>query len=270
MKTFFVLIMITFMSLSIISKISPQQKLLSHPEIKSYIDHLENIRTNPDGYKNIKNMLPEDIKKVASMMYKAYDRDYVGLINFSSEKNMEWERENANRLKRGELVTTQKFGFVEKSLWDKIENTMGKRKLILIRVPFLVKVKIENIQDTKYHNIAAQVVIKAKVIDILKGDNDLSIDDNIGFYYMKGWRLTNYNFQIGETVFVAVEPRSEGNALVIYNDRSENPDNSYGRYPIQNGILIDRNNAWGYGKNISWEDFKVFIKQDINNIILGR
>ncbi|MDR3609108.1 MAG: hypothetical protein P4L27_00930 [Ignavibacteriaceae bacterium] len=269
MKTFFILI-ITFMSFSMMAKITAQQKLFSNPEIKNYIDYIETLETNPDSYNYIKNTSSEEIKKVASLMYKAFDKDYIGLKQYRGNKNKEWGKENGNKIKKQESVTSIKFGGIEGILWDKIENILGKGKLILIRVPFLLKVKIENIQSTKFHNTVAQIVVNAKVLEILKGNNNLSVGDNITFYYMKGWRITNYNFHLGETVFVAIEPRSEGIALVTYNDNSHSSDNSFGRYPIENGILIDKNNAWGYGKNISWQDFKVLIKQDINNIVLGR
>jgi len=86
-------------------------------------------------------------------------------------------------------------------------------------------------------------------------------------------RSTDYNFQKGETIFAGIRINDDKNVVtnfLFYEHNESGKDASYGRYPIENGILIDIDNAWGYGKSIPWEEFKMKLTQDINNIISGK
>ena len=250
MKHYGMLFVIIFLS---IGKIFPQDSLLSQPEIKNYIQFLEK-ENGKLSFRQLKNKPIDYIKQIASLRYQAYNKDYIGMFRYMKPR-------------KG----------LEPTILHAIHEILGEKVCTLIEVSYLLEMKINSITNVQHQSdgfISYKVEINASILDIIKGKNKFKPEDSITFYYDIDIRKTNYNFKLGETVFAGFltgEDKSYGiNNALLYGNDMNGENASYGRYPIENGILIDRNNAWGYGTSIPWEEFKKKITQDINNIILGR
>jgi hypothetical protein len=268
MKTKALNLILLFVTIFLGQMIFSQDKSLS--EIKGYKQFIENAQVSPSFQDKIKKYSSSDIKKISSMMYKTYDSNYIDFNRYRTKKNIVWMDQN-NKSKFSE----KKWSFIEVSVMNQIEKVLGRKSLILIRVPYYLKVNIMEIEKKQYkfsHRTINVIELTAQVLDIVKGGKYYKKDDLIKFYYGGGWR-GGEEFKKGEIDFIGIEPREdEGqlhNALVVYNEE-RNWNRSYGRYPIINGILKDINNFWGYGKSLTWNDFKTNISNDINNIIIGR
>jgi hypothetical protein len=247
------LLVIILLSLLSTGKIFPQDSLLSKPEIKNYIQFLEK-ENGKLSLKELKNKQIDYIKQIASLRYQAYDKDYIGMFRFMKSRK----------------------GLGGATL-QAINKMLGEKVCTLIQASYLLEMKINSINNVQYKHdgtISYKVEISASILDVLKGKNKFNLGDSIIFYYDSDIRWTNYNFKLGETVFAGFLTGEDNvmgiNNALLYGNDMNGEDASYGRYPIENGILIDRNNVWGYGRSVPWKEFKMKITQDINNIISGR
>jgi hypothetical protein len=236
-----------------IYKIFPQDSLFSQPEIKNYIQFLEK-ENGKLTYKQLKNKQIDYIKQIASLRYQAYDKNYIGMFRYMKSRK----------------------GLGGATL-QAINKMLGEKVYTLIQASYLLEMKINSITNMEYKHdgiIIHKVGISASILDIIKGIIKFKPGDSITFYYNIDIRETNYNFKKGEIVFAGIttgEDRVYGiHNMLLYENDMNGEDASYGRYPIENGILIDIDNAWGYGKSVPWEEFKKKITQDINNIISAR
>jgi len=246
-------LLILFLSLLMLDKIIPQDSTLSKPEIKNYIQFLEK-ENGKLSEKELMNKPLDYIKKIASLRYQAYDKDYISIARLMKSRK---------GLGGGTL--------------EAIDKMLGEKVTTLLRVHYLLEMKINSIKTEDYHSNSGitypRVEINASILDIIKGINMFKQGDSITYCYSPELRTTNYRFQLGETVFAAIITADDKNGItdfLFYENDKKGEDASYGRYPIENGILIDRNNVWGYGKSVPWNEFKMKLTQDINNIITGR
>ncbi len=163
--------------------------------------------------------------------------------------------------------------------------------MMLLAAPYLVKAIIVGSRTYQYvaqkepngYEITVpRTDITAIIEDVLQGNGQLSKGDTITFYYLPEWRPTKWNFQDGETCLVPLYPLSyqgqtnfqlltsleeKGNENGISDEETERDTTfSYGRYPIRNGDLIDRDNHFGFGISIRWNNFKKLILNEIATI----
>jgi hypothetical protein len=237
-----------------VGKIIPQDSTLSIPEIKNYIQFLEK-ENGKLSEKELMNQPLDYIKKIASMRYQAYDKDYIGTQRYFEKR-------------KGLAGMT--FAIISRKLGNRVAN--------LIQVSYLLELQIYSIETIQHHSSInlnyPRVEIKAKVLEAIKGNSKFKSGDSITFYYNCHNRLTNYDFKNDETVFAAINVLDYKNTITNFlslgrYDGTMAENSSFGRYPIENGILIDSDNAWGYGKSLPWEEFKGRLTQDINIIISG-
>jgi hypothetical protein len=203
--------------------------------------------------KELKNKPLDHIKNIASLYYQAYDKDYNGLSRYMKSRK----------------------GLGGATL-QAINKMLGGKITTLLRVHYLFKMKVISITTVNFHSCSGfaypRVEIKAKILDIIKGSNNFKPGDNFIFFYIPDMRETSYNFMQDEIVFCGITTTDDCNGItefLFFENDNKGEDASFGRFPIENGILIDRNNVWGYGKSVPWEEFKMKITQDINNIIAG-
>jgi hypothetical protein len=249
------LLIIIFLSFLSISKIFPQDSTLSQPEIKNYIGFLEKVNGKLSE-KDLMNQPLDSIKKIASLYYQACDKDCIGIKRyFRSIKGLQ-----------GIIYTV-------------LTKRLDTRVINLMDINYLLELRINSLITVQHHSLSANITyprveISATVIEALKGTNKFKPGDHITFVYNCHDRMTSYNFQEGETVFAAVDATDDKDIVTNFlstgrHDGTRLDNRSYGRYPIENGILIDNNNAWGYGKSVPWEEFKKKLTQDINEIYQG-
>ncbi|MDR3609110.1 MAG: hypothetical protein P4L27_00940, partial [Ignavibacteriaceae bacterium] len=233
--------------------IFPQDSTLSQPELNNYIQFLDKEVGKPKK-EVLKSLSLDKIKKIASLRYQAYDKDF-----FNARKYL--------------LKSRKESGII-----GIIREKMGDKVATLLWVNYLLKYKINSVNLVQHHSSAGftypRYEINATILDVIKGINKFKPGDTLMFFYIPGGDDIPYvDFHEGETVFSGFLTGEDKNGISIalfYENAKGGSDASYGRYPIENGILIDSNNAWGYGKSVPWEEFKKKLTQDINNIISGR
>jgi hypothetical protein len=177
-------------------------------------------------------------------------------------------------------------GIVQGEILSKIEHKLSHRIYSLICSPYWVRVKIlENYNLKKYNHPDSTRInsrnnreyIHAIIEEVVSGQSCYSKGDTIDFKLFQIDREGGLDFQEGEDCFVPLEPRVYQNVktivLTIYLDEDfDHPYIDYGpcwscgRYPVDNGILIDRKNTFGLGTKIKWSEFVKTIKDEIQKI----
>jgi hypothetical protein len=247
-----------------------QQKIVS--EYITKIDSL-NIILNSDLKKInsssedplkvlVKGMNSDELKHLASVMYKATDLNYTEIMD-SAYKRFE-ERKNKITYQYTLLGTTGKLQMEFKDLLSPVIYA-------LTRVAYFLKIRVENVKAIipKGEDVihAETPVIDAVIEEVYKGKGKYKKGDHVQFYYYRFWqRKGSYSFEKNKEYFVPLEPR--GNypqidtliALVPYLD------DSYGYYPINNGNITDKYGYFGFGENIPYTIFKERLRDKIKDL----
>jgi len=82
-----------------VDNIFPQDSSFFQPETRNYIQLLTNNNSRASLTK-IKNLPADSVKIIASIIYKAYDKDYFDLNRYIGSKKKEWERNNEDKIKK--------------------------------------------------------------------------------------------------------------------------------------------------------------------------
>ena len=160
-------------------------------------------------------------------------------------------------------------------LYSKISETLSHNVYPLILADYLLRVKILQInyvlrKDLNYETgiydpSMPSMEIKAKVLDIIKGDSRFYIGQEITFYYIIYWRSGN-SFVVNEECFVPLQARVAPAFHLNEIGLLASLDSSYGRYPIENNMIIDKDNYFGYGIKVPWNTFKSNLLELIKTI----
>jgi hypothetical protein len=253
MKLIIFLFAFLFFSLSLFS-----QTLESIIADKDYLSVLMSLSEDSNTYEKLDNATTEQVMRLAKIAYEAHENDPVGVYRFLVSKNKEW----------GELVRNDKskinkprIGNIRGQIWELIKQKISVKTYEVCRIPFFVKANIISKDTVIYTDFSTgfdytKVNIIVEVIEVLKGKNTFKEGDKLEFYYLRSWEKPKNEFEIGDTYFLPLEPRSEDDidydmiALVTYIDT---PDVVF---EIRNGVLLDKENYFGYGNNIDWEIFE--------------
>lgn len=239
---------------------------------------LENSATKSEMQNSVQNMNDNDIKRVANIFFNAFEKDAVLTYQYFRKRDDEIKLANKMDITEGVMPNETKWELIKR-----FKNHFGSDIYTLIWIPYLLKVKINHIEkytyiDPKSPAKLSRTDIDATILDIVKGSSRFNVGDIVNFYFMDYWRPTLDNFVEGETCFIPLAPNTEYNndykliALVTTLDAQNNDivtlNNyaSFGRYPIDEGNLFDKNNFWGYGEKISWTEFKANLNKNINLI----
>ena len=233
---------------------------------KNYIEILSLLNKNLN-YKQLDNLNIYQIKKLAQITYKAYENNPIGIIRFIASENKKLDDEI---MKDKSKIKSISVGMIQAKIWDVIKLNLSKKTYELIRTPYFIKAKIINKDTVNYIDKSTgfdyvKIVIKAVVIDVLKGKNVINKGSEIEFYYLTNWEKPKEEYKMENTYLLPLEPRNGSDltfnliALVTYLDT---PDVVF---EIKNGILLDTYNYFGLG-NTNWDNFKKTFNEKIIKI----
>jgi hypothetical protein len=180
--------------------------------------------------------------------------------------------------------------YFKSRLLENIKKHLPILDFVLLKTPCLVKAKIISIKTINYKALGGppgippatlpRTDIKINIDEVFKGKGYFKEKDTTTFYYFPMWHPTLWNFEIGETCLLPLQPLIDNNskevmvALVGWLDGNwsdtgaiDSKDSaSYGRFPIINNEIIDRMNSFGVGTKVNWEKFKSIINNEIDKI----
>ncbi|MDR3610482.1 MAG: hypothetical protein P4L27_07970 [Ignavibacteriaceae bacterium] len=239
----------------------------------SYVKLLDCFHSSDEFYQKLNSMTLDELKHNDRVVFGSEDDDPLN-INIAIENHHKFNLSPA---------------YFKTRLLESIKIRQSKLDYILLKAPCLVKAKIIDIKKINYKVLGGppgtlitlpRIDITIHIDEIFKGKGYFREKDITTFYYFPMWRPTNWNFKIGETCLLPLQPLIENNskevmvALVAWLDKQGSDINeinskdgeSYGRYPIIDGEIIDRANSFGVGTKVKWEKFRSLIINEINKI----
>jgi hypothetical protein len=243
-------------------------------EISRYIDYLSSYPPDDSYSRDMDTMSLERLKSIARMMYEASEAD--AKLNFISYMNKSVEAESLEVLKYKynlNVPAIARPAQVKGKILEKIMNEISELTEILMFSDYFIKGQILTIETVDYKvsdlDVIDKIEIKVKIQDILKGDKKFIIGDELTFFYMSMWRRTDFDFVVGEECFFPLNVIGFPEVDICLSCKdclTEYAGGSFGRFPIIEGILIDKNNHFGFGEKIQWEKFRSNLIQQILNI----
>ncbi len=222
----------------------------------------------------VKSGSQKEVKNIAKFFYLATEKDPV-----AKEKNFQKRLGNINTLKKRSLTSsTIPLGVVRSNLLMKMDTVLPHDFYSLASTDYLLKVKILSFKTDKMlvnpEDKTSFSVLYNKyecvIEDIIKGSNRFSIGDKLTFFYVPFLgHGPNKQFIINKSYFLPLEVTvGDGNydwlRLKFLDNKSSNPSSGY--FPIENNIVKDQNNYFGFGKDVLWENFKKNFTDDISII----
>lgn len=267
-----ILFFLLLFNISIYSQFTSNQHL-----IKQYINIIDSINiiannkllSSDYDYKidPVKEILQntnlKKLKHIASLMFKATDKNYIYLTNYGYDQYLKFadskiKGKNGLNL-NGTAIRIQ----------DQVKEEVSPLVSNLINVAYLLKVRVQKISDIIREENSLKLpayIIDAIICDVFKGNGRFKMNDQVQFYYYKFWQVPD-SFEVGKEYLVPLEPR--GNfpmddssiiALVTYFD------NSKGYYPIINNFINDKFNFFGFGEKIPFNNFEIKLNNKIKEI----
>jgi hypothetical protein len=261
----------SFFLMLIISLSCSAQEIGVVSNFEKYLEKFSSLAALDDS---IKNMGIDELQKAAKLMYEAYENNAEETIKFLARRDKEIDTLN-------KISKLNNPGYIDKVMPDETKWKLLKKFkkefppviYALLKSPYKLKVSITTIKKSIYKdpNSSARLPrtnINAAIQEVVQGGSRFKPGDVLTFYFMDYWRPTSLSFKEGKVYFVSLYPWwSDTNELsLLALDTFASYDSSYGWYPIENGYLIDKNNFWGFGNEISWDEFKSDILQKINLI----
>jgi|GEM_PF-3733247 len=268
------LIFIILMLVQFVSYAQQQDRISQTVKDSSYVKLIDSFQSPHKFYQELNSMSLNELKHNARIIYESEEKDPLA-VDKEIENHHKWKISPA---------------YFKRILLKNVKTRISLLDFMLISTPCLIKAKILTVNTYPYKveggpagmNLGEipKTEVTACIDEIIKGKEYFSLKDTIKFYFFSFWRPTRWNFEIGETCLLPLQPLINNNnrkteiALVAWMDNKGNDvsavnpkdSSSYGRYPLINDTLIDRRNSFGLGTKIKWENFKSIISNEIDKI----
>jgi len=264
------------LTISSVSSVSLAQQKPLAAELSRYSAMLEGYAKNPQV---IRTLPDSALKADARIMFEADDRDagWVGDYGVRSVR----KHDSLYALYRRGVLTSRPSEIptrMKPPLIQRLASILTENQIQLISTPCFAVVKVDSIWAVKdtVRNPPLFTLVETDLIvtveNVIKGHGMLSPGQSVRIYYMNIWHVTSMT--IGGSYFLFLSPISQlgtagstriqvlSNVPAYWGDKAR----YRGVYPVVNGMLIDPNDDWGYGKQVSWIVFQNDVGREIANI----
>jgi hypothetical protein len=235
-------------------------------ELSNYVNYLKSYKSKVEIKADMDTVSSDKLKAIAKMMYEACEKDAVSVAGKIFAECVLSDSLDLQKWKYHKNVEVfAKPTLTRYYLYKKFREKLPHNVYPLIASDYLLKVKIlsiknvlrayQSIEDGHIEPSLNYIEIEARIVDIIKGATRFSVGETLTFYYMPYWRGGN-SFGKEEECFVLLQARVSPDFNLNQIGLLTTLDKSYGKYPIINGELIDKENYFGYGTKVQWNIFK--------------
>lgn len=195
----------------------------------------------------------EELNLLAKKLYYANEKDPYGF-------QIHWDymfREYNKTYKYGQPYTPPAHGLA--NLEAEIDSVYGLYYSAKCRIPFYLKVTIINRYSSVTYSYGNETerrpAITVRIDEVIKGKKYLKEGDTISMVYAMDWFHSSEEFRkikAGREYFVPLCVYSETKYPFLTGYDGE----AAAVFPIKNNIIEDRTNYYGFGKELSWSEFR--------------
>lgn len=195
----------------------------------------------------------EELNLLAKKLYYANEKDPYGFQSHLSLLSKEFMK----TYKYGQPYTTPAGELFK--LEAEIDSTYGYNYSAVSKIPFYLRITVLNrdssVTYTYENNVRQRSAITARIEEVIKGKKHLKEGDTLNLVYSGEWFQSSQEWpkiRVGLEYFVAlcVYPGIKYPFVTGYN--LEEP----AFFLIKNNIIQDPPNYFGFGKELSWSEFK--------------
>lgn len=238
----------------------------AHKELLQFYGYIKSYKSKKEIKADLDTISIGRLRNIAKQLYEVREKNAVlAESTFVAECKLSDSLDIQKWKYQKDVQLFAKPSLTKHYLYNEISETLPQNVYPLILADYLMRVKILQInyvvrRDLNYETgiyepPLSSIEIKAEVLDIIKGDSRFFVGQEITFYYMSYWREGN-SFVENEDCFVLLQARLSPEFHLNQIGLLTYLDSSYGRYPIENNMIIDKDNYFGYGTKVYWNTFK--------------
>ncbi len=213
---------------------------------------------------HIEAMDLNELKHIASLMYKATDLDYVA-INDTGFKRLDILKKQRKRINENYTLIMTNYYFQEQ-----FKKSISPIIYALTRVAYFLKIRVENekmiIPKAEDLLPGEAHIVDANIEDVYKGKGKYKVGDHVQFFYYENWHKRRTTFEAGKEYFVPLEPRGKYPVIDSLIVLVPYLDDSNGFYPINSGYVIDKYNFFEFGERIPLHVFDKKLRNQIKEV----
>ena len=204
----------------------------------------------------IKSMSIGELKSAAGLMFRASDADAAGINDSLTARADRFMQDYSKGIRGG-----VKPGFVEVKILDEVKKQISSVVYALLQFDFLLDVRVTKVEAVpgglSLMPNAKRTVVTASVLQVHKGTGKLKPGDQIQFYYYDIRLSHKVTFEPGRDYLIPLDY-----TLAWYTgfDKSE----TY--YPIENGMLTDSSDLFGFGNRLELKTFEAKLDSLITEV----
>lgn len=212
--------------------------------------------------KNWANVGPEQKNILIKNIYNSYRTDPVKIKKMFRKNRIELEKQCRNDSNQFLEVSQNKLGGIQTRIINKLKEELEPLAYELLKTHLLIKGTVASIKEINNvvesnSNIDLRLrYMKVRIEEILLGNKNVKVNDEIEIYYNINWVNTNTaNWQINQTYLFSLSYRlmEDLKTEISLNTFS---DSSSGYFPIKDNILFDSTKHFGVDERVVWSNFK--------------
>jgi hypothetical protein len=235
-------------------------------ELSRFYSYLKSYNSKVKFKAHMDTISIDTLRNIAKQMYEVREKDAVlAESTFVAECKLSDSLDIQKWKYKKNVQTFAKPSLTKHYLYQKIREALPHNIYPLIAADYLLRVNIKSVNNVlhAYKNYETgytepplnYIEVKATIEDIIKGNSRFSVGQTIVFYYMPYWRKGG-GFIAGDDCLVPLQARLSPEFHLNNIGLLTTLDSSYGKYPIINNALIDKDNYFEYGQKVSWNAFK--------------
>lgn len=225
-------------------------------------------KTNHQGHDplkvHIQKMDLNELKHIASLMYRATDSDYIAISN-TGFKRFEQLKKNGQKI-------NGKYSLIGTSYYfqGQFKTSLSPVIYALTRVAYFLHVRVTNVKTIIPKGEALikseASIIDADIEDVYKGKGKFQPGDHVQFFYYEFWHKKRTKFEEGKEYFVPLEPRGKYPNMDSIMVLVPYLDDSNGFYPINDSYITDKYNYFRFGERIPFYIFELKLRNKIGEL----
>jgi hypothetical protein len=237
-------------------------------EIREYLKLLTSYSSTEQYVQDRDTISINRLKNYASIINAASERDsYLKLTYYDTVVRKSKDLVNSTfREPDGPSIIASNL--VLGMIMEKVQTELPPIIEKLLYADYIIKGEIIRSEPFEYqvqgsNSFITKVNVTVKILEVIKGDWRLVQGDEVTFEYLP-YNVSLDLFNPGEVCLLPLRKWGfYGDTFGLVYMKSPEESISWGKLPIQNNIVIDKDNYFGQGEQLPWDMMKMHIVEQL-------